>query len=60
MSTLRFQALKETFSRKPVAVNEPERRSDIFGSNVFNEIAMRQYLTKALLPPPSSLLVEPM
>ncbi len=46
MSTLRFQALKETFSRKPVAVNEPERRSDIFGNNVFNEIAMRQYLTK--------------
>ena len=46
MSTLRFQALKETLSRKPLAVQEPERRSDIFGENVFNESAMRQYLTK--------------
>lgn len=46
MSTLRFQALKETLSRKPLAVQEPERRSDIFGENVFNETAMRQYLTK--------------
>lgn len=46
MSTLRFQALKETLSRKPLAVQEPARRSDIFGENVFNESAMRQYLTK--------------
>ncbi|MAY23280.1 MAG: glutamine synthetase type III [Flavobacteriaceae bacterium] len=46
MSTLRFQAITETFNRKPVAVTEPERRSEIFGSNVFNETAMRQYLTK--------------
>ena len=37
MSTLRFYAIKETFNRKPVAVNEPERRSSIFGKNVFNE-----------------------
>jgi glutamine synthetase len=46
MSTLRFRALKETFNRKPIAVTEPERRSSIFGANVFNEHAMRQYLTK--------------
>tara|TARA_R110002072_G_scaffold124085_3_gene259560 strand:+ start:5218 stop:7404 length:2187 start_codon:yes stop_codon:yes gene_type:complete len=46
MSTLRFHAIKETFNRVPVEVNEPERRSSIFGSNVFNETAMRQYLTK--------------
>ncbi len=46
MSTLRFQAVKSTFKRKPVAVTEPERRSAIFGKNVFNEHAMRQYLTK--------------
>ena len=46
MSTLRFQAIKETFGRKPITVNEPERRSGIFGKNVFNETAMRQYLTK--------------
>lgn len=46
MSTLRFTALSETFNRKPVSVNEPARRSEIFGANVFNEQAMRQYLTK--------------
>ena len=46
MSTLRFQALKETLGRRPVSVNEPARRSEIFGQNVFNENAMRQYLTK--------------
>ena len=46
MSTLRFQAITETFGRKPVEVNEPERRSSIFGQNVFNESAMRQFLTK--------------
>lgn len=46
MPTLRFHALKETFNRVPIPVNEPERRSDIFGKNVFNEAAMRQYLTK--------------
>ncbi len=46
MATLRFNALKETFSRKPVPVNEPSRRSEIFGQNVFGEFAMRQYLSK--------------
>ncbi|MCW8981079.1 MAG: glutamine synthetase III [Altibacter sp.] len=46
MATLRFQALQETFHRVPVTVHETERRSSIFGKNVFNEAAMRQYLTK--------------
>ncbi len=46
MSILRFEALKETFSRKPVIVEEPCRRSELFGSNVFNERVMRQFLTK--------------
>ena len=46
MSTLRFQAITETFNRPTVKVDEPERRSSIFGQNVFNETAMRQYLTK--------------
>lgn len=46
MSTLRFEAIKETFKRTPVSVEEPARRSEIFGKNVFNEAAMRQYLTK--------------
>jgi glutamine synthetase len=46
MSTLRFQALKETLGRQPIAVTEPARRSEIFGNNVFSGTAMRQYLTK--------------
>ena len=46
MSTLRFQAIKETLNRPTVAVDESQRRSAIFGQNVFNEASMRQYLTK--------------
>ncbi|MDX1463932.1 MAG: glutamine synthetase III, partial [Marinirhabdus sp.] len=46
MSTLRFHAIKETFNRPVIDVQEPERRSSIFGANVFNDAAMRQYLTK--------------
>ena len=46
MPTLRFHAVKETYKRVPVPVEEPVRRSEIFGKNVFNEGAMRQYLTK--------------
>ncbi|EDM44901.1 glutamine synthetase [unidentified eubacterium SCB49] len=46
MSTLRFHAIKETFNRPVIDVQEPERRSAIFGQNVFNDAAMRQYLTK--------------
>ena len=46
MSTLRFHAIKETFNRPVIDVQEPERRSAIFGSNVFNNTAMRQFLTK--------------
>lgn len=46
MSTLRFQALKETLNRKPVKIKENKRRSELFGQNVFNETVMRQFLTK--------------
>ncbi|AXT63106.1 glutamine synthetase type III [Aquimarina sp. AD10] len=46
MSTLRFQALKETLNRSSVAVTETERRSVLFGENVFNQATMLQYLTK--------------
>ncbi len=45
MSTIRFQALREASTRKPVQFDETGRKSAIFGSNVFNEKAMRQYLT---------------
>lgn len=46
MATLRFRALKETLNRKPVEVTETERRSELFGRNVFNDSVMRQFLTK--------------
>ena len=45
MSTLRFQALKDASGRKPVKFEEAGRKSDLFGSNVFNDKAMRQFLT---------------
>jgi glutamine synthetase len=45
MSTFRFQALQQTAGRKPVKVEELDRKSIIFGSNVFNDKAMRQFLT---------------
>jgi glutamine synthetase len=45
MATLRFQALKEASNRIPVKFEETDRKSNIFGSNVFNDKAMRQFLT---------------
>ena len=46
MSTLRFHALKQVHTHKPIHIEEKVRRSEIFGANVFNESSMRQYLTK--------------
>jgi len=46
MSTLRFQALKETLHRNSVIVTETDRRSALFGEDVFNHATMLQYLTK--------------
>jgi len=45
MSSIRFEALKTASSRKPVHVEELERKSLIFASNVFNDKSMRQFLT---------------
>ena len=49
MSTLRFNAVKESLKRSPLIIEESKRRSEVFGSNVFNEASMRQYLTKSAL-----------
>ena len=46
MSTLRFYAIKESLNRKAIKIEEPKRRSEGFAANVFNQNAMRQYLTK--------------
>jgi len=45
MATLRFQALKESSNRTPVKFEETGKKSAIFGSNVFNDKAMKQFLT---------------
>ena len=47
MSTVRFNALQETLNRRAIRVEENERRSVLFGKNVFNTHAMQQYLTRA-------------
>ena len=46
MAILRFQAIKETYGRPLVSIDENERRSSLFGKNVFNQAAMRQFLTR--------------
>ncbi|WP_242121633.1 glutamine synthetase III family protein [Aestuariivivens sediminicola] len=46
MSTLRFHAIKESLAHTSKLVLDNDRRSELFGQNVFNEQTMRQYLTK--------------
>lgn len=46
MATLRFQALKDASSRKAPKFEEKDRKSVLFGANVFNDKSMRAYLTQ--------------
>ena len=46
MSRIRFNAIKESFQHKPLLMTENGRRSELFGTHVFNEEKMLQYLTK--------------
>lgn len=46
MTSLRFTALFESIKRKPVEFSLPTNKvSDVFGSHVFNDRAMREFLT---------------
>ena len=45
MSELRFHALKLATNRKPVQFEEADKKSNIYGTNVFNDKAMKQFLT---------------
>lgn len=46
MAEIRFNALKEVFSRKPIPVTPPSSKvSDYFGCNVFDKAKMQKYLT---------------
>jgi glutamine synthetase len=47
MSRIRFNALQETLHRNPIKVVQNEKRSTLFGQNVFNKHAMQQYLTRS-------------
>ena len=47
MSRIRFNALQETLRRVPIKVVQNEKRSTLFGQNVFNKYAMQQYLTRS-------------
>ncbi len=49
MSKLRFKAILESQSRTRIHIKEKGRRSEQFGSNVFNEEKMLQHLTKDAL-----------
>ena len=49
MAVTRFTAIARSNDRKPVVVEETGRRSELFGTNVFSEERMLQYLTKDAL-----------
>lgn len=47
MDNIRFKAVSDAISRKPVKVTPPSGKiSDYFGELTFNEVAMREYLTE--------------
>ena len=46
MGTIRSRALEQTLNRQINRVEEQGQRSAAFGSDVFNDQAMKQYLTK--------------
>ena len=43
---LRFNALNSVQNKKPLQVAENGKRSELFAINVFNEVAMRQLMTR--------------
>jgi len=46
MTTVRFNALKQTFDRKPLKIEPVKKRTGIFAEKVFDKDTMRQYLSK--------------
>ena len=42
----RFEALAKSHNRVPLSIEEPQKRSDLFAKNVFNNEKMLQFLTK--------------
>lgn len=58
MPTIRFHALKETLTRKPVKIKEIGKQSEIFAKNVFNKHAMRQFMTKEAFDSVNNAIVD--
>lgn len=47
MAIIRFQAIQTTLDRKPVQIVEPtERRSELYGINVFNKNSFSHFMSK--------------
>jgi len=46
MSTIRFQALKEVQARKPLDSLGSFHLSEVFGTNVFNDVSMKEFLSE--------------
>jgi len=46
MPMFRFEAIRESLQRERIVIQESGRRSEFFGSHVFNADRMLQYLTK--------------
>ena len=49
MSNIRFSAIEKSNEIKSLVIDESGRRSELYGTNVFNEERMLQYLTKDAL-----------
>ncbi|QLG46230.1 glutamine synthetase III family protein [Costertonia aggregata] len=49
MSMSRFDAIRNSYIRNTISIEEKGRRSELFASHVFNEKRMLQYLTKDAL-----------
>ena len=50
MSNIRFEALKNAFSHKPIVVNEPEGKvKDYFARDVFTREKMKEYISRDVL-----------
>ena len=50
MSNIRFEALKNAFSHKPIVVNEPEGKvKDYFARDIFTREKMKEYISRDVL-----------
>ena len=58
MATLRFNALKSVLQRERININEDQRRSVLFNSNVFDETKMKQYLTAGAYEAVSNAMIK--